>query len=399
MTGAVSLGAAGLLAPQALGQAASANTIFTMGNYPVEASANDAVAAKSRAIADGQRFAFRSLVKRLVPVTAYGRLRRITAAANPAVLVESVSVRSERNSSTEYIANLDFRFQPDAVRALLDREGIPYADRQAPPITLVPIWRAPADAATAPATFSAARGPKAWTDAWRGLDLTHALTPVKLDAAKPEIAADTLKALAAGNPAQWRTFAANYPAAGDRLIAAIAEPDVAKRRLDVTLIGYDATGAINWRRAYRVDAADAGYAIELAAVVSLGVLEGRWKVMTIRGTVAASSNAPAANLPWSPAATPAGTGDNAPFIPAGPATAGSGFQLAVEFRGMAEWQDISRRLAATPGVDAVDVLGLSGRSARVTLRYPAGADQLASAIASQGLQLRQGPSGWVLSLP
>lgn len=392
--------AIGLLAPSSQAIAAPADTIFTVANYPVEAAAADAVAAKSKAINAGQRQAFRSLVKRLVPVTAYGRVNRIVAAAQPAALVESVSVRQERNSSTEYIASLDFRFQPEAVRALLDREGIPYADRQAPLITLVPIWRAPTEA-TAPAVFGAARGAKAWSDAWKSLDLQHTLTPIKLETARAEIAADTLKALAAGNPAPWRTFAGAYPTAGDRLVAAIAEPDLAKRRLEVTLIGYDATGAITWKKGHRVDMADAGYAIELAAVVSLGVLEGRWKFMTVRSMQASG----AAALPWSgaDAVRPSAIGQGPAAVApggAGPATGTAGaLQIMVEFRGMAEWQEISRRLGSTPGVDNVDVLGMSGRGARITLRYPAGPDQLAGAVASQGLQMRQGPAGWVIGMP
>ena len=47
-------------------------------------------------------------------------------------LIEGVKVRSERNSSTDYIASLDFSFQSKAVRDLLRREGIPFIDEQAP---------------------------------------------------------------------------------------------------------------------------------------------------------------------------------------------------------------------------------------------------------------------------
>ena len=56
--------------------ATAAEEVFTVGNYPVEARADNAVAAKTKAMADGQQAAFRSLLKRLVPVTAYPRLRQ-----------------------------------------------------------------------------------------------------------------------------------------------------------------------------------------------------------------------------------------------------------------------------------------------------------------------------------
>ena len=53
--------------------AAAADAVFTVGNYPVEARADNAVTAKTKALADGQQAAFRSLLKRLVPVTAMAR--------------------------------------------------------------------------------------------------------------------------------------------------------------------------------------------------------------------------------------------------------------------------------------------------------------------------------------
>ena len=117
--------------------------MFTVGNYPVEARADNAVAAKDRALADGQQAAFRSLLKRLVPVTAYRRIKRL-AGVKAGDLVDGVKVRSERNSATDYIASLDFSFQSKAVRDLLRREGIPFTDEQAPAVTVVPVWRAAA---------------------------------------------------------------------------------------------------------------------------------------------------------------------------------------------------------------------------------------------------------------
>ena len=64
---------------------------------------------------------------------------------------------------------------------------------------------------------------------------------------------------------------------------------------------------------------------------------------------------------------------------------------------MGEWQDMSRRLAATPGIENLDVLGMSGRSARVTLSYPGGAERLAETLAVDGISMRQAGSGWVIA--
>ena len=80
-----------------------------------------------------------------------------------------------------------------------------------------------------------------------------------------------------------------------------------------------------------------------------------------------------------------------------PAPSGSALMVSVEFRGMAEWQDISRRLAATPGIQNLDVAGLSARGARVTFSYAEGPQRLAQALDAQGLSLRNSGGAWVLS--
>jgi len=338
--------------------AAPTDAVFTVANYPVEARADNAVAAKDKALADGQQAAFRSLLKRLVPVTAYARIKRL-AGIKAGDLVDGFKVRSERNSSTDYIASLDFTFQSKGVRDLLRREGIPFTDEQAPALTVVPVGRA--------AAAGSAKGEAAWTNAWKGLDLEHTLTPVKLQALKKEIAPATVEALAGGDGSAIRTLVAAY--GSERVLLAVAEHDAAAGRLNVTLSGRDAVGAFTLRRAYRVDAADPGYANDLAAVISLGILEGRWKAIKSRSGAAGGGEAPA--------------GD-------------TDLLIAVEFRGMSEWQDISRKLGSTPGVEELEVAGLSARGARVTLRFAEGADRLAAALAQRGLSLRNADGNWVL---
>jgi hypothetical protein len=298
-----------------------------------------------------------------VPVTAYPRLRQLPPF--PAGdLVEGVKVRSERNSSTDYIASLDFSFQSKAVRDLLRREGIPFMDEQAPAVTLVPLWRAEASAAP--------KGEAAWTNVWKGLDLEHALTPVKLQTLKTQITPGAVNALAEGDGSAIRTLVAAY--GSELVLLAVAEQDTAAKRLNVTLTGRDAVGAFMLRRAYRLDPADPGYTSELAAVVSLGIIEGRWKAIKSRG----------------------GGGGGGGIAKA--VSGDSDLLIAVQFRGMSEWQDISRKLSATPGIEELEVAGLSARGARVTLRYADGAERLADVLAQQGLSLRNTGGNWVLGL-
>lgn len=369
--------------------AAKEDRVYTIGSFPVEARAANAVAAKERAIADGQQAAFRSLLKRIVPSSSYGRIAHLkrTRAGD---LIDGVSVRSERNSQTEYIASYDFSFQAESVRRLLDQEGIPFLDRQAPPITLVPVFSSPKGGGE---TIDETRGSDTWLYAWKGLDLANTLTPVSLKTLPKPLAPEVAKAIAAGDANAVRTIANELKT--ETLVVAVLEPDPGQRKIRVALVGRDAVASFALLRSYR-DGGDLGYTAELAAVISLGVLEGRWKAINVRsaGMPVASPVARTSPRPWerpetsiSPPMPP----------PAQPASADGVVRIAIEFGSIAEWEQISRKVVGVPGVTDMDVEGLSARSARIALRYPGGAQALGPALAQQGLNLRSAGSGWVLS--
>ena len=348
------------------GAASDDNKVFTIGNYPIEARAANAVAAKEQAIAEGQQAALRSLFKRLVPVTAYKRLDglKTTRASD---LIEGFSVRSERNSTTEYIASYDFSFQPDAVRRLLSQQGIPFVDQQASPLTVVTVYRAPPDGSEA---FSDARGSDAWLYGWKAMDLANAVTPIALKPLQRSTRPETLKAVIDGDPSAIRTLAGEYHAVA--LVLAILEPDIGARRIKVTLAGQDTVGPLRLSRTYRLEG-DLTYTTELAALISLGILEGRWKAVTAKG------------------------GDYAGGGSGMRVAGGSTMRIAVEFNGMPEWQIISRQLSETPEVSDLEVEGLSARGARLALKFPGGPETLAQALAERGLTLRSVGNGWVLT--
>ncbi len=391
-----------LSAVAAAGAAVAAEgQVFVIGNYPVEAHASDAVKAKEQAILDGQQAAFRSLLKRIVPVTAYGRLKEIkTTSAAP--LIEGFSVRSERNSSTQYIASYDFSFQPEAVQRLLDGQGIPYLDKQAPRIVIVPIYRAGSQPQSV-----VAEATDTWTYAWRALDLTNTLTPATLAEAKREIHPDTLKAALAGDSKAHRVIAGEYRTS--LVVLAALEPSADGKKAAVTLSGQDSVGTFTLVRSYRLDG-DLAYTSELAAVIGLGVLEGRWKAANGHLMTASAPDSfgrgdierPDSGIAPPPGAVPRpgntyGSGPSSYPTPGTGSSSGGLLRLSVSFQGMAEWQQIMQRLTATPGIQNLDVEGLSARGARIALSFPGGADALGRALSAQGLSLRGGPDGLLLS--
>ncbi len=102
---------------------------FVIGNYPVEATP---ATRSGQGAGDRRRPAGGLSLAAEAPRARHG-LRRLGDQASQATgLIDSFSVRSERNSPTQYIASHDFSFQAEAVRQLLDAEGIPFLDKQAP---------------------------------------------------------------------------------------------------------------------------------------------------------------------------------------------------------------------------------------------------------------------------
>jgi hypothetical protein len=346
--------------------AAGADNAYTIANYPVDATAGNAVAAKQQALADGQQAAFRSLLKRIVPVTAYKQLTRVRY-IKAADLISGVTVRSERNSATDYIASLDFSFQADAVRAALSRQSIPFIDEQAPTISLLTVLLQ-----GNPPTVTNDTG--LWRRAWTGLDLQHTITPVAVQDLKPEIHADTVSMLLAGDGNGLRILNDEY---GTKLIVtAVAEPDMVAKKLTVTLAGQDAVGPLLLKRTYRMTSGDLAYTSELAAVIALGVLEGRWKAVKSAAGQQASTGAPV----W--AASTNGRGEEVKFT--------------ASFVNPRQWNEIRAQLLDTPGVDALEISTVSDRYAAVSLRFPGGPRGLADALGARGLSLLTTPDGWVL---
>jgi hypothetical protein len=357
---------AGALIPAASPPADAASP-YVVSNYPVDVSAADAVTAKAQGLEEARLGAFRYLLKRLVSVGAFRQLPRLASAAVEDLL-DGVSVRSEQNSGTEYVATLDFTFRADKVRKLLTGSALPFLDQQAAMLTVIPMFATPAGTGTARG-LSSAEGQKAWRQAWASLDLVHTLTPITLAAGGPSSSNDTILALAKGDRSKLGIVQSESSA--DKLLVAIATPTADGRHLSMTLIGSDWVGPVDFRREFTMYYGDPGYTAEYASVVALGILEGRWKES--RGLQSAStSEAVAAG--WS---TDPGRG----------VEGGQTVRFTVEFNTILQWQQIRGRLSAALGPQAMQIGAISARGAEVTTAFPGGAEALQRRLAPEGLLL------------
>ena len=336
---------------------ARAGNVFKIANFPVESSAKNAVLAKKQAISDGQTAAYRSLLKRLVPVTAYSQLDRLKnmPAAN---LIDSMEVRSERNSSTTYIASLDFVFRADAVRSTLRRQGIPFVDSPARLTILVPVYRQKPG-------HKAQQGLGAWGAILKSLDLENTITPIDIRALQSNIAEEVVSAIDSDASSLTHLLRRKYKSS--QVVIALAERDSRAQKLNVHLVGRDGTGPISLSRSYRVFDGDYGFARELAAIVSLGILEGRWKETR-------QPNRDRMGFP----------------------NVSHNIILKVEFQSPSQWYRIQRQIADLPGVESLKVSSVSALSADIFLNYPGGGAQLASVLTRHGYSMNDLGSHWLL---
>jgi len=368
ITGLFGLIAAWLLLGFGSATSAQTSNVFTVAKYPVEASAANAVAAKSEASQQGRKSAFRSLLKRLVPANSYPLIEQLTK-LDPEPYVGGVRVRKEETSRTQYIATLDFSFEPDAVRGLLTQHGIPIVDQAAPITSLLLLYQA--SPTIKESAMQPAQGAGAWRGVWKGLDLENSVAPAKLVQRPSDLTPEVATGLLRADPETLATVGGQYSTS--QLVVVLAEPLMKTNELQVTMAGQDAVGRFSVTTRYRLDDEDFTYSLELAAVIAQGVLEGRWK--------AAQSGDVAIN----------GVAGGGRF--GGPVTP---LTVLVEFGNLGQWQRQQQVLASTPGVSNLQIGSLSGRSASVSLSFPGGGEALQAALGRQGGVLENINGFWIM---
>lgn len=331
-------------------------SVYTVGKVSVVSDANDAVEAKQNAITKAQQDALHILLKRLTHWSAYSRLPVLDDTAVER-MITGFAVRREGTSATRYMATLDFTFEPNAVRDLLNRFSLPYADQQAPEILILPVML------EAGGIKTGTNNP--WSNALSAVDAEHSLTPVKLAAPRQDFSSQMIDDL--GNHSRELFETLKYQYRAENLVLAVAEADAQATQLQVRLVGHDAVGDFTLSRTYKIYNRDTDEAAEQAAVIAMKTIEGRWKTTRL---------ASLGSL-------------------AGPAALES-VALTVQFSGVQQWKEMRARLQKVPGLQALDVKALNARAASITVDFPGGVERLAQAAQSQGLALEARGKEWVL---
>ncbi len=348
------------------GTARAADTLYDVAKVSVDATDKDAVAAKAKGMKAAELDALEVVLKRLMPVSAYAQLPDLTQ-QNVEDLVASVSIRSERNSATRYIASLDVSFNPEAVKQLLDAQNLPYSETRAEAISILPL--------VLDGGGVKSEGSEGWYQAWEGLDLTHSVTPATILKPRPDLTAETVKSVLGGDAQAFALMQTKYSYAP--LVIAVGEVGDGGK-FTTRLVGADSVGTINFGHT-DIFGGNAQQAAQRAAAMAFGIIENRWKV----------TQAPAETTPAEPGGEAGAEQGQTPQVP-------RNVQAVVQFSGLRDWQEIRARLMRVAGIEALEVNALSARAASITFDFAGSLGKLQAALDQNGFAFDEKDGAFVL---
>ncbi|MGE5514674.1 MAG: DUF2066 domain-containing protein [Bacteroidota bacterium] len=340
----LAVGAARPAVAQAVGDA------FTVRGVDVDVTAANPQAAKDQAIAEGQNRAFRILLERLTQPGDHARLPK----ADGTQYVRDFGVDQERSSSTRYIATLSVRFNPAAVRKLLQGAGIAYAEPRNRVLVVVPVFKAAGGRAVL------WDDPNPWRAAWNGLG-GGGLVPVVVPTGElADIQTINADQALAGNPEAMQTLGARWRTS-DVLVAA-ASLSANGKSLDVSLIGSPGAPKPAETLSYQLNDGEMVDALLTRAVRDID-----------RGidTVFKQPNL----LQFDHSAT---------------------LSTLVPLTGIEDWLTVRERLGKVAQVRRWELVSLSKAEAALTLHTVGDQEQVNAAMANAGLRLDWGEGYWIM---
>jgi hypothetical protein len=352
------------LAPRAFAD----DSLYVVANVSVDATDKDAVAAKAKGTEAAERNALAIVLKRLMPVSAYAQLPDLSQ-QNVDDLVESVSIHSEQNSATRYLASLDVSFNGAAVKQLLDSQNIPYSETRAEAISILPL--------VLDGDRVKGEGAEGWSQAWEGLDLAHSVTPATILKPRANLTVDTVKSVLGGDAEAFALMQSQYSYVP--LVVAIGSVESGK--FTTRLVGADSVGPINYGHDDNFSG-NAKEAARAAAQLAFGIIENRWKVT--------QDQTPP------PAETKTEGGEGQPASQTGAAEVPRNVQAVVQFTGLKDWQDIRARLMQVAGIQALEVNALSARAASITFDYAGSLGKLQAELGQSGFAFDEKDGTFVL---
>lgn len=339
-----------------MGTTAQAGNIFRVTGVSIDATAQSAAAARTQAVAAGQKKALNVLLKRLTIRSDWARLPTLDEATAQGY-VGSFQVAGEKSSSTRYLANLTVTFNGPAVGALLRRTGLHYADTQARPTVLL----TGQEEATGVVLWDET---SPWRQAWSRVDTTNSLTPLIMALGDIEdITSLPLSAVEAGNLAAFNALADRYGT--NRVLFAKAEFGPAGTSVKARYALYIKGTSVprRWSQTTMAREGEGKLALsKRAAHRNISRMEADWKSRSII------------------------TSDERSEVTA-----------AVSYETLKGWVGIQKRLKRVPAIQTLNILAVSTGGALVDLEFAGTPESLNVALTQQDLSLTDVNGNWLLA--
>lgn len=326
-----------------LAPAGAQESLYTVSGVHVDANAASSAEALNAAIAGGRGKAFQILYRRLTRQADWGRQPALDL---PALLRISrgYTVANERRSTTRYVADATYMFNPDAVVRLLRANNIAYSSGQAHRILVIPM--------------SPAVGHGPWASALSAPAFHDSLVPFTVLAPEDDAALTAL----------------NFDAAGWNEVSAVAAKNHVAEVALVQAVYANGKVTVNIKRLGQGEAPvrtsldvpllqTVGTTYPAAAQGAVRAIEDLWKTRTA--------------LDYSQRG-----------------------RLTVDVRiaSLAQWGDIQSQIATVNNITNVTVMAMDIGYARLTIAYVGGLDQLRETLGGAGLSLTgRGQGQWTLA--
>lgn len=323
---------------------------FSVSGIGVDASADSAATARPIALADGQRRAFSTLLRRLTLPDDHARLPRPTEALLNEV-VAGFGIDEERTSATRYIGKISVQFRADAIRRLLQDNRLPYSETMSRPVLLVPVWQS-----NEGARIWEADNP--WREAWARRPDADGLVPLSVAPPMP-----------AGGPSLERLFGSPDELRGlmrqggydDALlvVATLQSAEVGNTRVEIQIQHQGQAEFLGSTEAFTATGGTLEETLTSAAIDIGRRIETRWKYASVIDLEKQGQ-----------------------------------ISVAAAFNSLADWNRLRSALAGVPIVRKVEVLQLSHRDAQILLDYYGEPGQLSTALAQRNVVLQQRDGFW-----
>ena len=322
--------------------AAQDSSLYTVSGVHVDATGSSTTEALNAAIAQGRSKAFQILYRRLTRQLDWGRQPALDAAGLLRIS-RGYNLANERRSTTRYVADVTYMFNPEAVARTLRAAQIAFSQTAAKRILVIPM--------------SPAAGHGPWAQALLAPAFRDSAVPFSLLAAEDDAALAAL----------------NFDAATWNDVSAVAVKNHVTEVGLVQVVGANGKLTVNIRR-LGVGEQPAKTSVDVPLLQTVGATY----------PAAAQAAVRAIEDMWK-------TRSAIDFSQRGRLTAD------VRIASLAQWSEIQTALASVSNVTGMTVTAIDTSYARITIAYLGGVDQLREACTGAGLSLTNRGGQWMLA--